>query len=115
MPRYHSVGLPTWIRIYRIASYQELGRVFCEPMKKLFLLLGFVGILIFSQNIQAQPILSGLYNSISNQLFIVSNSPPVDSKLAKSLNAALTAIQKGSGNTNLITSIKALSSTISII
>jgi hypothetical protein len=84
-------------------------------MKKLFLLAAFIGALIFTQTTQAQPILSGLYNSISNQLFIVSNTPPVDSKLAKSLTAALAAIHKSSGNTNLTASIKALSSATSIV
>jgi hypothetical protein len=84
-------------------------------MKKLFLLIAFVGALITQPVRAAQPILVPLYNSVSNHLAIVSNTPPVDSKLAKSLNAALSAIQKGNNGTDLTSIFKGLAAAIKIL
>jgi hypothetical protein len=85
-------------------------------MKKLLLFIGFIGNLIVTEPVRAaQPILVPLYNSVSNQLVIVSNTPPVDTKLAKSLKAALSALQKGNNGTDLTDIFKALSAAIKIV
>jgi hypothetical protein len=85
-------------------------------MKKLLLLIAFIGTSIITQTAHAGPaLLAGLYNSVSNQLFTVSNTPPVDSKLAKSLNAALSTIQKSGGGADLAAAIKGLGSVVKIV
>ena len=84
-------------------------------MKKLFFLIVLVGVWITQSVRGAQPLLVPLYNSVSNQLQIVSNSPPVDSKLAKSLNAALSALQKGNNGTDLTSIFKGLAAAIAIL
>lgn len=84
-------------------------------MKKLLSLIALCGALTVTQTILAQPILVGVYNSVSNQLFIVSNTPSVDAKLAKSLNGVLSTIQKAGGGTNLASGIKALGSVVSVV
>src|SRR5882757_9597573 len=85
-------------------------------MKKLLHIVAFVGAFIVTQTAQASGgFLVGLYNSVSNQLSIVSNTPPVDSRLAKSLNAALSAIQKSGGGADLASAIKGLGSVVKIV
>ena len=85
-------------------------------MKKLFLLVAFIGAFIVNQTARANTgFLVGLYNSVSNQLFIVSNTPPVDAKLAKSLNSALSSIQKSGGGADLASAIKGLGSVVKIV
>jgi hypothetical protein len=86
-------------------------------MKKLFLLVAFIGALLVNQTARANQggFLVGLYNSVSNQLFIVSNTPPVDAKLAKSLNSALASIQKSGGGVDLPSAIKGLGSVVKIV
>jgi len=84
-------------------------------MKKL-LVVAFIGVLTLTQTSRAAvPLLSGLYNSVSNQLSIVSNTVPVDAKLAKSLTGALSAIQKSGGGTNAATAVKGLGSVVKIV
>jgi hypothetical protein len=85
-------------------------------MKKLLLIVAFIGALTVTQSAQAGvQLLSGLYNSVSNQLFIVSNTAPVDKKLAKSLNAALAAIQKSGGGPDTASATKGLGSVVKIV
>jgi len=86
-------------------------------MKKLYLLVAFIGSFIITQTAQANSVglLVGLYNSVSNQLSIVSNTPPVDSKLAKSLNAALSTIQKSGGGTDLVSAVKGLGTVVTTV
>jgi hypothetical protein len=85
-------------------------------MKKLLIVAATVGLFTLTQTARAAvPLLSGLYNSVSNQLAIVSNTVPVDAKLAKSLTGALSAIQKSGGGTNAATAIKGLGSVVKIV
>jgi len=79
------------------------------------MLIAFIGVFM-TQAVRAnQPLLVPLYNSVSNQLAIVSNTPPVDTKLAKSLNATLAALQKGNDGTDLTDITKALGAAIKIV
>jgi hypothetical protein len=84
-------------------------------MKKLLFIAAFIGSLIVTPAVHAVGVLVPLYNSISNQYYLATNTPPVDVKLAKSLNAALSAINKSGGGTNLATAIKALGSAAKVI
>jgi hypothetical protein len=85
-------------------------------MKKLFLVVAFIGALLITQSAHAGvQLLSDLYNSVSNQLFIVNNTVPVDAKLAKSLNGALSAIQKSGGGPDAASAIKGLASVVKIV
>jgi hypothetical protein len=86
-------------------------------MKKLLYVVAFIGAFIFTQTAQAANTgyLVGLYNSVSNQLFIVSNTPPVDVKLAKSLNSALSSIQKSGGGPDIASAVKGLGSAVKIV
>jgi len=85
-------------------------------MKKLLLLVAVIGILTVTQSAHAGvQLLADLYNSVSNQLFIVNNTVPVDAKLAKSLNGALSAIQKSGGGPDVTSAIKGLASVVKIV
>ena len=84
-------------------------------MRKLLFIAALLSAFTLTQTARSQGLLVGLYNSVSNQLSIVSNTVPVDTKLAKSLNGVLSTIQKSGGGATLPTAIKSLSAVITTV